>query len=101
MSSTPPAVTTGPPQFPHPVFALPRAARSAYSPRGIFQRYLPVLRSIALSVPQGGFSAGYPSGSRNLPYCTRYFWSIGVLTPCPPLPSGEGELRDVSSTLSR
>src|SRR5438876_1099857 len=43
---------------------------------------------MALSVPQGGFTAGYPSGSRNLAYWTRYFWSMGVLTPCPPLRSG-------------
>src|SRR5947208_15887180 len=68
---------------------MPFATSSRYSPSGTFQTYRPVVKSMALSVPQGGATAGYPSGSRNLPYSTRYFWSIGDLTPRPPLPSGE------------
>ena len=37
---------------------VPFATSAGYSPRGIFQRYFPVFRSMAFSVPHGGAIAG-------------------------------------------
>src|SRR5580693_10191036 len=53
MNSRPPAVTRGPPYDSVPVTGTPFAARAGYSPSGTRQRYSPVFRSMALSVPQG------------------------------------------------
>src|SRR2546425_392392 len=72
---------------------MPSPASSGYSPSGTFQTYRPVVKSMALSVPHGGFTAGYPSGSRNRPYSTRDFCSIGGLPPWPPVRFGGGGLK--------
>src|SRR5437867_7684499 len=50
MKTSPPRVTIGPPYCSVPVTGTPRAVSAANSPRGMRQRYSPVLRSIALSV---------------------------------------------------
>src|SRR5882724_6478985 len=56
---------------------MPLAARSGYSPSGIFHAYSPVFRLIALSVPHGGATPGYPSGSRNLWYPVKRYFGRG------------------------
>ena len=57
----PPAVTTGPTfgKCP-PVCVKPFAASSGTSPRGIFHVIVPVFRSYAVSVVQGGAIADSP-----------------------------------------
>src|SRR6266478_3410565 len=64
MNTRPPRVTIGPPYCSVPVIGIPRAESAANSPSGIRQRYSPVFRSIALSVPHGGLMAGKPLESR-------------------------------------
>src|SRR5207302_5642878 len=68
MNSTPPAVTIEPPKFSVPVGGTPRRRSSGYSPSGICQAISPRFRSIDVSVPQGGLTAGKPSGSGNRLY---------------------------------
>ena len=46
-----------------PVFATPRFVSASNSPSGTRQRNDPVSRSIAASMPQGGFWHGYPCES--------------------------------------
>ena len=50
------------------LFLIPFFANNGSSPKGIFQRYFPVLRSIAFKVPQGGLIPAIPSESKNLLY---------------------------------
>ena len=50
----------------------------ANSPNGIFQRYSPLFKSIALSVPHGGCTAGMPVESRQRSYPAN---SYGALSP--------------------
>ena len=55
---TPFHVVSAPPKFSVPVWGIPRAVSSGYSPSGTCQRISPLLRSMALSRPQGGLIAG-------------------------------------------
>src|SRR5688572_22306891 len=55
MNTSPPAVTIDPPKFGAPVLGIPRAVNSSYSPSADRQRCSPLLRSIAVRLPQGGF----------------------------------------------
>src|SRR5438445_1336276 len=64
IKTRPPAVTIGPPYCSAPVATPPFPASAGCSPSGILQRYAPVLRSIALSVPHGGLMTGNPAESR-------------------------------------
>src|SRR5688572_21835457 len=55
IKTSPPAVTIDPPRFDAPVFGIPRAVSSSYSPRVDRQRCSPLLRSMAVRLPHGGF----------------------------------------------
>src|SRR5262249_47635319 len=68
MNVIPPAVVTGPPKFIVPVFRIPFATNSGYSPSGTFQRMSPLFRSMAFKVPQGGEIPGNPWASVSCGY---------------------------------
>ena len=59
---------------------MPLAASAGYCPKGIFQRYLPVFKSIAFNVPQGGATAGMAAANVGLGGAKTYTSQVGYLS---------------------
>ena len=84
MKVTPDAVTVGPPIFGAPfIHQKGKGAKSLEVPNGTFHKCSPLLRSIAVNVPQGGSVHGTPKGEkkpieRRLQYGAPSFVSILV-----------------------
>lgn len=64
MKINPPAVAIPPPRLKLPELGIPIFANFGSSPSGTCQTILPVFRSMAVMVPNGGAIAGSPLGSR-------------------------------------